>query len=57
MKNLYSLQIVGFRDDAKEWDVKMFLSSRNYSGGGEILRLEYDESKHSASVTYINPAG
>ena len=57
MDQIYSLQVSGFPEDTKSWDVKIYLSSKDYSGGGEIQRLDYDENERCAIVTYKTVTG
>ena len=57
MDQIYSLQVSGFPEDAQYWDVKMYLSSKDYSGGGEVQRLDYDENERFAIVTYKTVTG
>ena len=57
MDQIYLLQVSGFPEDAKYWDVKMYLSSKDYSGGGEIQRLDFDENERCAIVTYKTVTG
>ena len=54
---IYSLQIFGFPDGTTEWDIKIFMENKRYSGGGDIRRIYYNEEEHCAQVTFMKTAG
>ena len=52
-----TLVISGFPSNTVEWDVMVFLDSKKYSGGGDILEITYDAGNRRAQVKFVNEAG